>query len=102
MTTIIDVNDLLDIPTFKEKWPQFRSVDNCAREKIEPDMEVLVMRSGEYFQVRIDSVDGETLTGKVLTEKFYFDQPFKVNDFIRFYKKNVIDIYDINRTGVLY
>lgn len=102
MTTIIEVNDLLDVPTFQEEWPEFKAVDNCTREKLQVDMEVRVRRSGEYFRVKIESIDREVLVGKVLTEKFYFDQPFKAGDFIQFYKKNVIDIYDIDRWGVLY
>lgn len=98
----IIVNDLLDIPVFQEEWPDFKSVDNCTREKIVPDMEVLVRRSGEDFRVKIEEVNGETLVGKVLTETFYFDQPFQDGDWIQFEKKNVIDIYDIDRWGVLY
>jgi hypothetical protein len=98
----IEVNDFLDIPAFQEMWPNFKAVNNCDREKIEPDMEVSVRRCGEYFRIKVEEVDGETLIGKVLTSVFYFNQPFKVNDYIKFYKKNVISIYDINRWGVLY
>lgn len=98
----IIINDLLDVPSLQVDWPDFRTVDNCAREKIIPDMEVLVRRVGEYFRVKIEEVNGEILIGRVLTEKFYFDQPFQAGDWIQFEKKNVINIYDINRWGVLY
>jgi len=101
MTPII-VNDLLDVSLLQETYPTFKAVDNCTREKIVPDMEVLVRRAGEDFRVKIEEVNGETLVGKVLTEKFYFFQPFKFEDWIQFEKKNVIDIYDIDRWGVLY
>lgn len=101
MTPII-VNDLLDIPSFQVGWPYFKSVDNCTREKIIPDMEVLVRRAGEDFRVKIEEVNEKILIGKVLTEKFYFDQPFQAGDWIQFEKKNVINIYDIDRWGVLY
>ncbi len=43
----IIVSDLLDIPAFQEEWPDFKSVDNCTREKIVPDMEVRLRRSQE-------------------------------------------------------
>ena len=100
MTPII-VDDLLDIPSFQEEWPDFKSIDNCDREKITPDMEVLVRRY-EDFRVKVEVVAGEILVGKVLTEKFYFVQPFQTGDYIKFEKKNVINIYDIDRWGVLY
>jgi len=100
--TPIEVNDFLDIPSFKEEWPEFKAVDKCDREKISPDMEVLVRRSGEDIVIRIESVNDQVLVGKVLTKKFYFEQPFQTGDFVQFFKKNVINIYDIERTGVLY
>jgi len=98
----IEVNDLLDVPSFQKKWPDFKAIDNCTREKITPDMEVLVRREGEDFRVKIEEVTGEILVGKILTEIFYFNQPFQYEDYIKFEKKNVINIYDINRWGVLY
>jgi hypothetical protein len=93
---------LLNVPAFQENWPEFKAVDNCAREKIIPDMEVKLRRIGEDFRVKVEEVNGETLIGKVLTEEFYFTQPFSAGDLIQFEKKNVIDIYDIDRWGVLY
>jgi hypothetical protein len=98
----IIVNDLLDVPALQEEWPEFKSVNDCTRAKIVPDMEVLVRRSGEDFRIKIEEVSGEILIGKVLTEEFYFPQPFQNGDWIQFEKKNVINIYDIDRWGVLY
>lgn len=93
---------LLDVPEFQKNWPEFKAIDNCAREKIVPDMEVKLRRIGEHFRVKIEEVNGEILIGKVLTKEFYFTQLFQEGDLIQFEKKNVIDICDINRWGVLY
>ncbi|MFW9871489.1 MAG: hypothetical protein ACFFG0_00095 [Candidatus Thorarchaeota archaeon] len=102
MSTIIVPDLLLDVPAFQESWPDFKAVDDYDRDKIEVDMEVRLRRAGEYFKVKITGINGENLVGIVLTEQFYFTHPFKTGDYIKFQKKNVIDIYDINRQGVLY
>lgn len=97
----IIVNDFLDPESLKEKYPTFITVDDCQRENLEVGMEVKLRRNGENFRVRIDEIQGDVLTGKVLSGTFYFSQPFVVEDIIQFKRSNVINIYDINRWGVL-
>lgn len=99
MTPIV-VNDFLDVPALQETT-EYHSVSDEDRAKIVPDMEVR-LRRGEYIRVKIEEVDGQILIGKVLTETLNLDQPFEYLDWIQFEKKNVIDIYDIDRWGVLY
>jgi len=96
------VNLLLDVPEFQKNYPDFKAITDKDREQIAVDMEVKIRRIGEDFRVKIEEVNGEILIGKVLTKHFYFSQPFQEGDFIQFEKKNVIDVYDINRWGVLY
>lgn len=98
---VIIVNDLLDPVALKEKYPTFITVDDCQREKLEVGMEVKLRRSGENFRVRVDEIQGDTITGKIISGKFYFPQPFSVDDIIQFKRNNVINIYDINRWGAL-
>lgn len=98
----IVVNDFLDVPEFKKDWPDFKSVDECQRGKIQIDMEVTLRRVGEDIRVKIEDIQGDNIIGRVLTEAFYFDHPFQQGDFIQFKRKNIIDIYDINRWGVKY
>ena len=98
MTPII-VNDFLDVPTLQETT-DYHSVSDEDRAKIIPDMEVRVRR-GEYIRIKIEEVNDQILIGKVITE-LASPQPFKYLDWVQFYKKNVIDIYDIDRWGVLY
>jgi len=97
---IIDATTLLDVVAFQEKYPDFRAVTNCDREKVGLEMEVLLRNNGEYFRARVDEINGNIIVGKVLREDFYFKQPFKYQDMIRFEKKNIINIYVIN--GVYY
>ena len=92
---IIDVKTLLDVPDLQESFPGFVAVTDCDREKIFPEMEVSVRSNGETFKVKIEEVNDQELVGKVLQSEFYFDQPFGFLDFIRFEKKNVIDIFTI-------
>lgn len=99
MTPII-VNDFLDVPEL-QKTTDYPSVSDDDRAKIIPDMEVR-LRRGEYIRVKIEEVNGQILVGKVLTQTLNLDQPFEYLDWIQFEKKNVIDIYDIDRWGVLY
>ena len=58
-------------------------------------------RNGENFRIRINGVSDDTLTGEVISGTFFFNQPFELGDTIQFEKKNVIDIYDIDRWGIL-
>jgi len=97
---IIIVNDFLDVLQLQENDPEYKSVSDNDRSKIIPDMEVLVRR-GQYVRIRVDDVNGETIIGKVLTSSTW-PQPFEQFDYVQFEKKNVIDIYDIDRWGVLY
>jgi len=99
--TIINVTTLLDVPKLQEEWPSFSAVSMCDTEKITPEMEVKVRSNGEDIKIKIEEVDDENLVGKVLTERFAFQQQFEHLDFIRFKKKNVIDIYDIHGWGDL-
>ena len=96
----IIVNDFLDVPQL-QKTTIYISVSNEDREKIIPDMEVR-LRRGEYIRVKIEKVEDNILIGKVLTQNLNLNQPFKYLDWIQFDKKNVIDIYDIDRWGVIY
>lgn len=96
----IIVDDFLDVPEL-QKINEYKSVSDAQRELIKPDMEVR-LRRGEYIRVKIEEVNDQILIGKVLTEGLYLEHPFKYLDWIQFYKKNVIDIYDIDRWGVLY
>ena len=89
---IIIPTTLLDVPALQEQYPNFQSVDNCAREKIQPEMEVLLRSNQEDFYVKVEEVHETYLVGKVLTETFYFEQPFGFYDLIQFERKNVIDI----------
>ena len=99
MTPII-VNDFLDVPALQETT-DYNSVSDEQRDMIVPDMEVRVRR-GEYIRIKIEEVNGDILIGKVITEHLNLDQPFGHLDWVQFEKKNVIDIYDIDRWGVLY
>jgi hypothetical protein len=83
---------LLDVPELQEEYPDFKAVTDCDKQKIGPDMEVTLRSNGEDFIVKVDEVTDTYLTGKVLTETFYFTQPFEYLDFIQFERKNVIDI----------
>lgn len=96
MTPIV-VNDFLDVPLLQETDSDFKSVSDEDRAKIAPDMEVMVRR-GENVRIRIDSIDGNTLIGFVLTESEW-EQPFNQYDWVQFEKKNVFDIYDLGRWG---
>lgn len=97
---IIVVDDFLDVPELQSRDPEFKAVSDDDRDKIYPDMEVLVRR-GENVRVRVDDISGDLIVGTVLTTSTW-PQPFEQYDMIQFEKKNVIDIYDINRWGVLY
>lgn len=99
MTPII-VNDFLDVPALQE-ITVYHSVSDDDRAKIIPDMEVKVRRDA-YIRIKIEEVNDQILIGKVVTTTINSDQPFKYLDWVQFYKKNVIDIYDIDRWGVLY
>jgi len=92
---IIDVTTLLDVPELQKDYPDFKAVTNCDREKIHPEMEVSLRSKGETFRVKIEEVNDQEVIGKVLQDVFYFDQPFGFLDFIKFEKKNVIDIFTI-------
>lgn len=98
--TII-VNDLLNPHQLKDIYPVFNTIDLSETKKLEVGMEVKVRRMGENFRIRVDEIDGDTLTGKVIGGSFYFPQPFQKNDMIQFDKLNVINIYDIKRWGAL-
>jgi len=98
MTPII-VNDFLDVPALQETT-DYHSVSDEDRAKIIPDMEVRV-RQGEYIRIKIEEVNDQVLIGKVISQ-LASPQSFKYLDWVQFYKKNVIDIYDIDRWGVLY
>jgi hypothetical protein len=101
--TAIDITPIAaDVPKLQKNWPTFKAVNDCDRDKIELDMEVSIRVKGETIRVKIEAMNDSLLIGKVLTKKFYFVQPFIEGDMIQFEKKNVIDIFDINRTGVLY
>jgi len=95
----IVVNDFLDVPELQESNSEFKAVADWMRAKIIPDMEVR-LRRGEYIRVKIEEVNGEILIGKVLTETINLEQPFGYLDWIQFEKKNVVDIYDIDRWGI--
>lgn len=98
---IINVTTFLNVPQLQKDWPGFKSVNDCDRNKIVPEMEVRVRSIGEYITIKIEDVDGDILIGKVLTKNFSFDQPFNYLDFVKFNKNNVIDIYDIHGWGTL-
>lgn len=97
---IIDATALLDVPLLQENYPDFVAVTNCDREKITPGMEVKLRSNGEDFRAKVEEVSGQEIIGKVLREDFEFSQPFGFLDYIRFEKKNVIDIFTIY--GVYY
>jgi hypothetical protein len=97
---IIDVTTLLDVVKLQEDYPDFVAVTDCDRAKLGLDMEVRLRSNGEYFRAKVEEIDGETVVGKVLREQFSFPQPFEYLDWIRFERKNIIDIYVIN--GVYY
>lgn len=97
---IIVVNDFLDVSKLQDEDPEYNSVSDRDRNEIIPDMEVLVRR-GQYVRIRVDQVNNDMIIGKVLTTSTW-PQPFEQYDFVQFEKKNVIDIYDIDRWGVLY
>jgi len=97
---IIDVTTLLDVVKLQEDYPDFVAVTDCDRSKLGLDMEVRLRSNGEYFTAKVEEIDGEKVVGKVLREQFAFPQPFKYLDWIRFERKNIIDIYVIN--GVYY
>lgn len=99
MTPII-VNDFLDVNALQKKQ-KYDSVSDNQRDLIIPDMEVRVRR-GEYIRIKIEEVNGVILIGKVLIQDLNWEHPFDCLDYVQFYKKNVIDIYDIDRWGVLY
>ena len=90
--TVIIPTTLLDVPELQEVYPDFKSVDDCQRAKIQPEMEVTLRSNGENFIVKVEEVTDTYLVGKVLTESFYFPQPFQQLDMIQFERKNVIDI----------
>jgi len=96
----IIVNDFLDVPEL-QKTTEYKSVTDEQRGLIIPDMEVRVRR-GEYIRIKIEEVNDQMLIGKIITTEFSLEHPFKFLDWVQFEKKNVIDIYDINRWGVLY
>ena len=89
---VIVPTTLLDVPALQETCLQFRSVNDCQREKIQPEMEVLLRSNGEDFYVKVEEVHEDYLIGKVLRNDFYFQQPFDYLDLIQFKRKNVIDI----------
>lgn len=99
MTPII-VDDLLEVQEFKQDWPEFKAIEPHKLDSLEEGMEVKLRRFGEYFRVRVESIKDDTITGIVLTETFYFEQPFMKGDLIQFKKNNIINIYDITRWGV--
>ena len=96
----IIINDFLDVPALQETT-EYKSVTDEQRALIIPDMEVRVRR-GEYIRIKIEEVNEQVLIGKIITTSFSLEQPFKFLDYVQFEKKNLIDIYDINRWGVLY
>jgi hypothetical protein len=99
----IDITPITaDIPKLQSDWPKFKAINNCDREKIELDMEVKIRVKGQDIRVKVEAINDTLIIGKVLTKTFYFDMPFVEGDMVQFEKKNVIDIFDINRTGVLY
>ncbi len=97
---IIDTTSLLDVPVLQEEYPNFVAVTNCDRTKLGLDMEVLLRSNGEDFRAKVEEINGEEVVAKVLREEFFFPQPFGFLDWIRFEKKNIIDIYVID--GVWY
>ena len=97
---IIVVNDFLDVSQLQANDSEYKSVSDMDRSKIIPDMEVLVRR-GQYVRLKVEEVNDEIIIGKVLTTSTW-PQPFEQYDYVQFEKKNVIDIYDIDRWGVLY
>lgn len=99
----IDITPITaDIPKLQNEWPSFKAINDCDREKIDLDMEVKIRVKGQDIRVKVEAMNGIIIIGKVLTKTFYFDMPFGEGDMVQFEKKNVIDIFDINRTGVLY
>lgn len=97
---VIDATNLLDVPALQEDYPDFKAVSDCDREKLGLEMEVLLRSNGEDFIAKVEEINDQIVVGKVLKEVFYRAQPFGFMDFIRFEKKNIIDIYVIN--GVYY
>ena len=89
---VIVPTTLLDVPALQEQYPTFKSVDDCQRDKIQPEMEVLLRSNGEDFYVKVEEVHEDYLIGKVLRNDFYQTQPFEYLDMIQFERKNVIDI----------
>lgn len=99
---MIIVNDCLNVREFKKIWTDFHVVDEFLLQYLEPDMEVTIRHNQEYIRLKIESINDNTLTGKVLNKILYFTHPFKHGDIIQFSKKNVIYIHDITRLGVKY
>jgi len=97
---IIDTTSLLDVQVLQEEYPDFVAVTDCDRTKLGLDMEVLLRSNGEDFRAKVEEIDGEVVVAKVLRNDFDFPQPFGFLDWIRFEKKNIINIYVID--GVLY
>jgi len=92
--------NLLDVPKLQEIYPNFKAVSDCDREKIEPEMQVIIRSNQEDILVKVEEVTDDYLVGKVLNDHLYFSQPFGYLDFIQFERKNVINIIVIN--GELY
>lgn len=100
MTPIVLTN-CLDIPEFLKEWPNFNSINDCSRIKFQIGMEVDIRHNQEDFRVRIDELpDDTTIIGPVLTKVIFFDQPFNSMDVVQFERKNVFNVYDIDRWGI--
>jgi len=102
MTPIILTN-CVDIPEFIKEWPEFRTLNDCSRLKFQIGMEVAIRHNQEDFRIRIDELpDDTTIIGPVLTpsQYTYFKQPFTTLDVVQFERKNVFDVYDVDRWGV--
>lgn len=94
------ISDFLDVDSFLQVNPDYKAISRSELDKLEVGMEVRVQHNGEYLRIRIDEIDGNNLTGTVVTKLFYQHHSFVYLDQISFEKKNIIDIYDINRWGV--
>jgi len=102
MTPIILTN-CIDVPEFIKEWPEFRTLNDCSRLKFQVGMEVSIRHNQEYFRIRIEELATDTIIiGTVLTSEqyIYFEQPFTELDLVQFERKNVFDVYDIDRWGV--
>ena len=94
------ISDFLDVDSFLQVNPEYRAINRTELDKLEVGMEVRVQHNGEYLRIRVDEIDDNIIKGTVVTKLFYQQHSFVYLDQIQFYKKNVIDIYDINRWGV--